>query len=73
VLLKPTLLATTSADVATYRVQHPVFPQEPTADQFFDEAQWESYRRLGLETAQRVFPQGDDPAYARAFWQALLD
>jgi hypothetical protein len=25
-----------------------------TIDQFFDEAQWESYRRLGLHTGHRV-------------------
>jgi hypothetical protein len=28
-------------------VNHPSFQQEPTTDQFFDEAQWESYRSLG--------------------------
>jgi hypothetical protein len=30
-----------------YKVYHPSFPHEPTADQFFDRVQWESYYRLG--------------------------
>ena len=72
VLLKPALLASTSADVVNYHAQHPAFPQEPTSDQFFDEAQWESYRKLGLEMALRVFPQGNDAAYTQAFWGAVL-
>ena len=35
------------ADVLQYKGAHPEFPHESTADQFFDEAQWESYRKLG--------------------------
>ena len=37
------------------RSVNPTFPQQSTADQFFDEAQWESYRRLGEYVAQRLF------------------
>lgn len=33
--------------VAQYRSSHPTFPHETTADQFFSEDQFESYRRLG--------------------------
>jgi hypothetical protein len=33
--------------VKDYRKRNPSFPQESTADQFFDEAQFESYRALG--------------------------
>jgi hypothetical protein len=33
--------------VMDYRKRNPDFPQESTADQFFDEAQFESYRALG--------------------------
>ena len=32
-----------------------VFPQQTTGDQWFDEAQFESYRRLGQLSAHRVF------------------
>ncbi len=46
-LVKPTLLGNEPSDVLQYAASHPRFPQEPTSDQFFDEAQWESYRKLG--------------------------
>lgn len=45
--LKPTLTGTEPTDVAHYASAHPTFPHESTGDQFFDEAQFESYRRLG--------------------------
>ena len=47
VILKPTLTGDEPLDVLQYAASHSTFPQETTADQFFDEAQWESYRRLG--------------------------
>jgi hypothetical protein len=34
-------------DVLNYALQTPEFPHEPTAQQFFGEAQFESYRALG--------------------------
>jgi hypothetical protein len=34
-------------DLIAYRRQNPSFPDETTADQFFNEAQFESYRKLG--------------------------
>lgn len=40
-------------DMVGYADRHPAFPQESTSDQFFDEAQWESYHDLGL-TLSRV-------------------
>ena len=30
-----------------YKIYHPAFPHESTADQFFDPVQWESYYQLG--------------------------
>jgi hypothetical protein len=42
-------------DIRAYRARHPSFPQETTADQFFDDAQWEAYRRLGEEIGHRLF------------------
>jgi hypothetical protein len=54
VLLKPSPQAGAPADVLQYGKTHPAFPQEPTSDQFFDEAQWESYRSLGEYIAGRV-------------------
>lgn len=45
--VKPRLTARASLDLRQYQVTHPAFPQEATADQFFDDEQWESYRQLG--------------------------
>ena len=53
--LKPTLVGDEPADLGEYHRAHPPFPQETTGDQFFDEAQWESYRMLGYHIARDVF------------------
>jgi predicted acylesterase/phospholipase RssA len=37
---------------AEYQTYHPHFPQESTADQFFDPAQWNAYFRLGQRLAK---------------------
>jgi hypothetical protein len=52
--LKPRRIGGLSEDVEGYIDAHPAFPHESTGDQFFDEAQWESYRRLGVEMAHRL-------------------
>jgi hypothetical protein len=52
--VKPTLTGDEPLDVLQYAEAHPDFPQQPTADQFFDEAQWESYRRLGEHIGEKV-------------------
>jgi hypothetical protein len=54
VYVKATLMGDEPEDVCHYHRGHPDFPQETTLDQFFDEAQWESYRRLGQHVAHRV-------------------
>ncbi len=46
-IFKPTLVGGEPADVAQYRTRNGAFPHETTIDQFYDEAQWEAYRRLG--------------------------
>lgn len=46
-IFKPTLTGGEPADVAQYRTRNDAFPHETTVDQFYDEAQWEAYRRLG--------------------------
>jgi hypothetical protein len=54
VYIKATLTGDEPEDVCHYHRAHPAFPQETTNDQFFDEAQWESYRRLGVHIGHRV-------------------
>jgi|GEM_PF-1718109 len=50
IYIKPTLCRGTGepVDVLAYAARNPSFPQQTTADQFFEESQFESYRRLGL-------------------------
>jgi len=59
--IKPTLTGDEPLDVLQYRQQHRTFPQESTVDQFFDEAQWESYRALGEHIGTQLF-RPIDPA-----------
>ena len=47
VYLKTTLTKDLPADIYGYKSANPSFPDQTTADQFFDEEQFESYRELG--------------------------
>ena len=73
-LFKPVLVGDEPADVAQYGRRNAAFPNESTGDQFYDEAQWESYRRLGRHAAHSAFRavMADlDPTAAdgeREFW-----
>jgi hypothetical protein len=60
IILKPRLIRDAPSDLQEYGLAHPRFPQEPTIDQSFDEAQWESYRKLGLVVADKVFSANED-------------
>ncbi len=51
---KPTLTGEEPTDIQHYARTHPSFPHEPTSDQYFDEAQFESYRRLGQDVMNRA-------------------
>jgi hypothetical protein len=52
--IKPMLCGNEPPDVASYQADHPNFPHQSTAEQFFDESQTESYRMLGLVTAHEI-------------------
>lgn len=67
--LKPALSGDEPVDLREYQARHSSFPQEPTSDQFFNEAQWESYRKLGEHTAQNLFGEST----AAPFWFTKLD
>ncbi|NYT79763.1 patatin-like phospholipase family protein [Alcaligenaceae bacterium] len=47
ILIKPNICEGLPVDLVNFKLQYPDFPQQPTADQFFSEAQWESYFLLG--------------------------
>jgi hypothetical protein len=48
-------------DTYKYKIYHPVFPHEPTSDQFFDPIQWESYYQLGQFVGADILGLKDDP------------
>jgi hypothetical protein len=54
-LIKPRLTGDGPADLIRYKAVNSNFPQQSTLDQFFDEAQWESYYHLGRLIGQAVF------------------
>jgi hypothetical protein len=54
VLVKPNVSAALPVDLVNFKAANPLFPQQPTTDQFFDEAQWESYFQLGAEIGHRL-------------------
>jgi hypothetical protein len=53
-MLRPAVLGTEPADVLNYHADNPAFPDQSTLNQFFGEAQWEAYRRLGECMAKQV-------------------
>jgi hypothetical protein len=55
ILVKPRVAGGELPDLVRYQATNEAFPQQPTADQFFDEAQWESYFRLGQLIADTIF------------------
>ncbi len=52
--IKPCMTGDEPPDVAQYSNTDERFPHQPTADQFFNEAQFESYRRLGLHSVDAI-------------------
>jgi hypothetical protein len=55
IVIKPRVTRDVPVDICQYADVQPTFPQQTTADQFFDEAQWESYRALGYHLGGKVF------------------
>lgn len=54
ILVKPNLCNGVPVDLQNFKASNPLFPQESTTDQFFSEAQWESYFQLGCRLGQGV-------------------
>jgi hypothetical protein len=47
--IKPACHGTEETDIRSYATEHPDFPHQSTAEQWFSESQFESYRALGFE------------------------
>jgi cell division septation protein DedD len=66
VLVKPNMFCGLPVDLLNFKGSNPAFPQQTTADQSYDEAQWESHFVLGREIGQWLTPEllqslaGDD-------------
>ena len=64
IYIKPLLAGNEPLDITRYAAKagkaqaHP-FPHHSTADQFFDEVQFESYRMLGYHSVMTDFPDGE--------------
>jgi len=67
--IKLAMLGTESSYVLDYRRENPLFPHQSTIDQFFDEAQFEAYRRLGESAARHLLAPGepDEKGFAAIF------
>jgi GNAT superfamily N-acetyltransferase len=61
IFFKPTLTGDEPPDILQYRTRNRAFPHESTGDQFYDEPQWESYRRLGEHAARSALGFFDQP------------
>ncbi|HEX5637479.1 MAG TPA: hypothetical protein VFY78_10365, partial [Gammaproteobacteria bacterium] len=60
--IKTCMVAGLNDELYSYRREHPLFPDEPTSDQFFSEKQFEAYRELGFQLGRKIFAQasGED-------------
>jgi hypothetical protein len=61
VWIKPAVTADDAVDVQQYHRQNRDFPQQSTADQWYDESKFESYRRLGYDSARDAFADRSVP------------
>jgi hypothetical protein len=60
VYLKASMTGNEPTDVEEYHSRHNEFPHQTTADQFFNESQFESYRALGQHVADSAFADWSD-------------
>jgi glycerophosphoryl diester phosphodiesterase len=60
VYLKPSLTGDEAQDLLEYVRRVPDFPHQTTADQWFDESQFESYRKLGMHIGEDTFRRYQD-------------
>jgi hypothetical protein len=75
--LKSSVTGDEDVVITEYRNRNPAFPHESTADQFFDEGQFEAYRALGQHIGQRALkhaPKGEKLNYAglKRWFEALI-
>lgn len=57
IYIKPACYGDEPRDIYEYFKGNEAFPHESTADQFFSESQFESYRMLGVHTMENICPE----------------
>jgi hypothetical protein len=57
IYIKSTLIEKLDFTTAGYLATNPAFPHQSTADQFFDPQQFDAYRYLGYQSAQRMIAE----------------
>ena len=65
--LKSSVSGDENVDIFNYRIANDRFPNESTADQVFDEKQFETYRSLGFHVAREVLSLREDESLAEAY------
>jgi hypothetical protein len=60
IYIKSSLTGNEPEDVRNYAALNPCFPHQPTTDQWFDEEQFEAYRRLGFHVVGEILLGMDD-------------
>jgi hypothetical protein len=74
VYVKPACYGDEPRDIYEYFKRSETFPHESTADQFFSESQFESYRMLGAHTMEKLSTDcgGDFRRFVRGIVEAHL-
>ena len=60
IYVKASLLEDLSEDIYGYKRENSTFPNQSTADQFYDEVQFEAYRELGFQLTHRMLKTEGD-------------
>jgi hypothetical protein len=71
--IKPAVYGNEPRDVLEYKKSHPTFPHQSTADQFFDEPQFESYRILGSHIMDQMCGEDEKPLGLYAMLRKAVD
>lgn len=73
IYLKASISGDEDVSIAQYRSSHPSFPHESTANQFFTEDQFESYRKLGQHVVRQSLRGTRPGEHPLAVAQRLFD
>ncbi|MCW8931274.1 MAG: patatin-like phospholipase family protein [Gammaproteobacteria bacterium] len=71
IYIKSTLIEELNIKLLGYKSLNPAYPDESTADQFFDPEQFDAYRELGYELCQKMLESGGEAYLMGDFSQAM--